>query len=196
MITFLSICLSIPFNTSTVYGAMEDPTPINSQEEAPKELIDNVQSLEKYIVVGKNNELVFDVEKAEKDGATPEQLAQGREFNKFSSQYSSANVKKSRIKPGLPIYGNWCGPGHGGKSMNNPKPENNLDYRCMEHDLCYAKVGYFHCTCDRNLLWGILKSYPYMKSGEKAMATTVYTYFLLQMKARFCGNIDMPGAPR
>jgi len=47
---------------------------------------------------------------------------------------------------GLPVYGNWCGPGHGGGT-----PVDDLDKACMKHDKCYDRNGYFDCDCDRQL---------------------------------------------
>lgn len=52
-----------------------------------------------------------------------------------------------RIVPasgGLPIYGNWCGPWHGGGRI--------IDAVCREHDLCYDREGYFDCGCNRDLV--------------------------------------------
>jgi len=48
---------------------------------------------------------------------------------------------------GLPVYGNWCGPGHGGGV-----PVDDVDRACMIHDNCYGDHGYFNCTCDRELV--------------------------------------------
>lgn len=53
---------------------------------------------------------------------------------------------------GLPVHGNWCGPGHGGTSHNNPPPTDAVDAACMRHDLCYNEKGYFSCECDLLLL--------------------------------------------
>jgi hypothetical protein len=47
----------------------------------------------------------------------------------------------------LPIYGNWCGPGHGsGRAIDD------VDGACKQHDECYDRRGYLDCDCDRNLL--------------------------------------------
>ncbi|SDZ25036.1 hypothetical protein [Thermoactinomyces sp. DSM 45892] len=194
LVALLALCTMyflLPLNT--VFGATTQ-----SQTTTPpkdhQELKDNVDFLDKYITMNKDNLLTFDVEKAKKDGATSKQLELGIEFNQFSSD-QNPKKPRGRAKPGLPVHGNWCGPGHGGDSWNNPKPKDNLDHRCMEHDLCYAKVGYFHCTCDRNLLWGIYKSFPYMKQGERGTASIVYVYFYKQMGIRFCSNRDMASTP-
>lgn len=51
---------------------------------------------------------------------------------------------------GLPVYGNWCGPGHGG-DPNTPAIDP-VDAVCKAHDLCYDERGYFDCSCDREML--------------------------------------------
>ena len=48
---------------------------------------------------------------------------------------------------GIPIYGNWCGPGHGGG-----EPIDAVDEVCRRHDQCYDERGYFDCSCDRDLI--------------------------------------------
>ena len=48
---------------------------------------------------------------------------------------------------GIPIYGNWCGPGHGGGP-----PIDAVDAVCRAHDLCYDREGYFDCGCNRDLV--------------------------------------------
>ncbi|MBL8253567.1 MAG: hypothetical protein JNJ76_08210, partial [Candidatus Competibacter sp.] len=47
---------------------------------------------------------------------------------------------------GVPVHGNWCGPGHGGG-----QPVDELDAACMRHDQCYDQNGYFDCRCNKNL---------------------------------------------
>jgi hypothetical protein len=39
----------------------------------------------------------------------------------------------------MPIYGNWCGPGH--PSGGFPPPVDAFDAACMRHDLCTAGPG-------------------------------------------------------
>src|SRR4028118_1598659 len=40
----------------------------------------------------------------------------------------------------LPVYGNYCGRGHGDPTGNTP-PVDAVDDVCREHDLCYARLG-------------------------------------------------------
>ena len=52
---------------------------------------------------------------------------------------------------GLPIYGNYCGPGYGDPTGMTP-PVDAVDAACRAHDLCYGTSGYFDCACDRTLI--------------------------------------------
>lgn len=88
--------------------------------------------------------------------------------------YSGPDVELS-----LPIYGNWCGPGHGGRSYNNPYPVDVLDTGCMNHDLCYIQNGYFNSACDKTLLQYIKDNKYQMKGVEKDYANLVYATFAL-----------------
>ncbi len=47
---------------------------------------------------------------------------------------------------GLPVYGNWCGPGHGGGPAIDA-----VDGACKTHDECYDRRGYLDCDCDKAL---------------------------------------------
>jgi hypothetical protein len=51
----------------------------------------------------------------------------------------------------LPVYGNYCGRGHGDPTGNTP-PVDAVDAVCREHDLCYARLGDFDGRCDRALV--------------------------------------------
>jgi hypothetical protein len=51
----------------------------------------------------------------------------------------------------LPVYGNYCGRGHGDPTGNTP-PVDAVDAACREHDLCYARLGDFDGRCDRDLV--------------------------------------------
>ena len=57
--------------------------------------------------------------------------------------------RTTRMTAGVPVYGNWCGPGHGGESGSPIDP---VDQVCCRHDKCYDSRGYFDCSCDRTLL--------------------------------------------
>jgi Phospholipase A2 len=51
----------------------------------------------------------------------------------------------------LPVYGNYCGLGHGDPTGDTP-PVDAVDAVCREHDLCYARLGDFDGRCDRALV--------------------------------------------
>lgn len=78
---------------------------------------------------------------------------------------------------GLPIYGNYCGPGHGDPTYMTP-PVDAVDAVCMAHDMCYDTFGYFNCACDRALIAGMpaaIAASPCL-SGKTAGAAAM-TYF-------------------
>lgn len=52
---------------------------------------------------------------------------------------------------GLPIYGNYCGPGYGDKTGCSPAKDQ-VDASCCKHDVCYDQRGYFDCGCDCDLV--------------------------------------------
>jgi hypothetical protein len=51
----------------------------------------------------------------------------------------------------LPVYGNYCGFGHGDPTGNTP-PIDMVDAVCREHDLCYSLLGDFDKQCDRHFI--------------------------------------------
>ena len=51
----------------------------------------------------------------------------------------------------FPVYGNYCGMGHGDPTGKTP-PIDAVDAVCREHDLCYRLRGDFDHRCDRVLI--------------------------------------------
>ena len=51
----------------------------------------------------------------------------------------------------LPVYGNYCGLGHGDPTWKKP-PVDAVDLVCREHDRCYSLLGDFDRRCDENLI--------------------------------------------
>ena len=51
----------------------------------------------------------------------------------------------------LPVYGNYCGVGHGDPTWQTP-PIDAVDLVCREHDRCYSLLGDFDNRCDRILI--------------------------------------------
>lgn len=75
---------------------------------------------------------------------------------------------------GIPVHGNWCGPGHGGGRAVDA-----LDEVCMRHDQCYDRRGYLDCDCDRTLVREIddLIARGGLSGTARAKAALVRTYF-------------------
>lgn len=86
--------------------------------------------------------------------------------------YNPSEASLQVQRAGVPMWGNWCGPGHGGGIARD-----RLDSLCRTHDRCYGSKGYFACSCDRALVSGISKNSSKMKSKERAMASVVSVYF-------------------
>jgi len=70
------------------------------------------------------------------------------------SELAELGLLDDQITPqqlSFPVYGNYCGFGHGDPSGNTP-PIDAVDAVCREHDLCYGLLGDFDSRCDRNLI--------------------------------------------
>ena len=87
---------------------------------------------------------------------------------------------------GLPIYGNYCGPGYGDDTGNKPTIDA-VDAACKIHDDCYRTMGYFNCTCDRALLMTLPSAISRSPSAAgKAAGNAVGAYF--SASACFCSS--------
>ncbi len=51
----------------------------------------------------------------------------------------------------MPVYGNYCGMGHGDPTGEMP-PIDAVDAVCREHDMCYESLGDFEPWCDLELV--------------------------------------------
>jgi len=51
----------------------------------------------------------------------------------------------------MPVYGNYCGMGHGDPTGEVP-PIDAVDAVCREHDMCYESLGDFDRRCDLELI--------------------------------------------
>lgn len=90
----------------------------------------------------------------------------------------------------IPVYGNWCGPGHpkeGFSSAINIQPIDRLDGACKKHDQKYASGGcggdeVCLCVADGNLIATAASvAHSSTESAEAiAAANTIARYFLLQ----------------
>jgi hypothetical protein len=61
-----------------------------------------------------------------------------------------AGAAMSFTEDGLPVWGNYCGPGHGDDPQNKDAIDA-VDEACKKHDACYSD-NYFGCDCDLQLL--------------------------------------------
>jgi len=102
---------------------------------------------------------------------------------------------------GLPVYGNYCGPGHGDPTYTTP-PVDAVDAVCQAHDRCYDTRGYFNCGCDRALIAampGAILATP-SRAGRAAGALVAgfFAGWPCQCPARLCapfiGCVTLPGA--
>ena len=78
--------------------------------------------------------------------------------------------ERTGISAGIPIWGAWCGPGHGGG-----EPEDTFDTLCMRHDRCYIERGYFDCWCDARFRDEIQRFGPQMETRERVAAAATET---------------------
>jgi len=78
---------------------------------------------------------------------------------------------------GVPVYGNYCGPQHGGTG----EPIDAVDAACKRHDECYGELGYFDCRCDAQLLEELPAAIAQTGSAQgKLCGGAIYTWFSLQ----------------
>ena len=89
--------------------------------------------VQKYIIVD-NGRLYFDYQSAQNNNESPEVIEQGLLLESVSSNYSEFNTEGYSTRSiGLPIWGNYCGPGYGGKDSDEPVTDV-LDEGCRRHD--------------------------------------------------------------
>jgi hypothetical protein len=93
-------------------------------------------------------------------------------------------------KISIPVYGNWCGPGHGSGT-----PVDAVDDACRRHDQCYAKNGYFNCNCDAKLLADLGPAAAKSGAAGRLAATAIGAYFSVAPCAYhpFGKNFPIPG---
>lgn len=161
ILTFLfSACLAFA-GLGTAASATEE-TPIPG---------DQSSLMTPYVYTGSDGVLTFDFEKAQADGVSEDVLDLGVLFDSFATEMAGGGSFDPCMR-GIPVWGNWCGPGHGGGS-----PKDHLDWSCKQHDNCYGARGYLKCSCDNELIANINRLLPYMSGSQKAMASVVKAYF-------------------
>lgn len=63
-------------------------------------------------------------------------------------------LESDQISPdelSMPVYGNYCGMGHGDPTGKTPAIDA-VDAVCREHDMCYESLGDFDRRCDLELI--------------------------------------------
>ena len=76
----------------------------------------------------------------------------------------------------LPVYGNYCGLGHGDPTGNTP-PIDAIDAVCREHDQCYALLGDFDSRCDQAFIEsmpGAIASTPSQAGKNAGLLSLLY----------------------
>ncbi|SOC45109.1 hypothetical protein [Salinicoccus kekensis] len=137
--------------------------------------------LEQYITRTKDGEIKFDVEEAKDDGQSEFIIGTGQKINQVNQAYNKKPGEVTVMALSLPVWGNWCGPGHGGGGTKDV-----LDNICKQHDLDYRDYGYFDCGSDKRLMSRIIAQTYKMKFLEKQMAYAVFAYFQAQSATNGC----------
>lgn len=86
-------------------------------------------------------------------------------------------IKKlpKRIKRGIKVYGNWCGPGHSGPG----KPVDAIDACCKQHDLCYDGLKWWQSKkgCDLKLTKCLIPVFPNTSAYGKLLIVSIISAF-------------------
>lgn len=74
----------------------------------------------------------------------------------------------------MPVYGNYCGMGHGDPTGETPAIDA-VDAVCREHDMCYESLGGFDRRCDLELIGSMPDAIARTESplGKRAGALTL-----------------------
>ena len=131
-----------PEDAESICPAIEE-SPLTFLSKEDRELL---EKFNRYVAMPKGGHPVFDVDAAVAAGEGELIIEAGRFFNEFSRAMSDP------ARGGIPVHGNWCGPGHGGEHGD---PIDALDAACKLHDQCYDEKGYLACSCDRELQIGL-----------------------------------------
>lgn len=151
----------------------------NSQTETGVNDLDTMTSgIERHLTDGPNGKY-FDKEAAQAAGENQFVIEAGENFNMIMEQNHEGQSRGDgedgamQKELSVPIWGNWCGPGHSGPEP----PVDTLDTLCMCHDKCYAARGYFNCYCDAQLKAEIDRFAHRMTPRERSMAAAVKMAF-------------------
>lgn len=134
--------------------------------------------VQKYIIVD-NGRLYFDYQSAQNNNESPEVIEQGLLLESVSSNYAESNTEGYSTRSiGLPIWGNYCGPGYGGKDSDEPVTDV-LDEGCRRHDQCYkwSLTLRKNCKCNKDLVDYIDTHKKEMSGTMAKVAWAIRTYF-------------------
>ena len=99
-----------------------------------------------------------------------------------------AGAPEVRAAQGVPIYGKWCGPGHGGGGS----PEDPVDRVCCLHDMCYDDRGYLDCSCDRDLIARMPAAIADPRTPPAGAAAGTAAMLAFSVLPCFCHDICLP----
>ncbi|POH72055.1 hypothetical protein [Arthrobacter glacialis] len=169
-----SPALAVPPSQNTNSLSSSAPATFNSKAKKSnnKEFDAQVSEALKFMRVAEGQDTYFDTAAAEASGADAATLEVGAIVNTLAAAQNSGRGDQVAAKLGLPIWGNWCGPGHGGGAAVDV-----LDSICRTHDKCYGSRGYFACSCDRAIISDINRNVNRMKTQERVTAAAVSVYF-------------------
>ena len=143
----------------------------NKRATLDKESQELLEKVQRYVSTSNEGLISFDVNAAALAGEDERVVEIGRKFNEFSR----AMRKDPGTRDGMPIWGNWCGPGHSGPEP----PTDMLDAICQMHDECYASRGYLACSCDAELraLIAIALASGKLTPEETIVALAIFGWF-------------------
>jgi hypothetical protein len=92
----------------------------------------------------------------------------------------------------LPVYGNYCGIGHGDGSGCTPA-DDEVDAVCCRHDQCWSDRGDWDCGCDCELVADMPGAIARSSSAEaRAKGALILEFFRLSPCACRVGPIPVP----
>lgn len=141
--------------------------------------IDQETDIAMKYIIQYNDRMYFDFEKAQNDGVSGEALDIGLAIEEISYEYTNGNFNAQKYlrSISIPIYGNYCGPGHSGNNFTLPATDL-LDWGCMQHDKCYKpwSPGQ-NCECNRQLAYFIQTNRRWMPNHALPIANAIRAYF-------------------
>lgn len=139
------------------------------------ELQRQVEELSQYMEL-QDGKVMFDGEGARGAGIDTSFVEKTTQVVEVFDAGVSDGKMRNSIVEGLTfsLYGNWCGPGHGGGEAID-----GLDECCRKHDRCYEENGKYSCECDKALIRDIAGKFGEMDWKAKMYAVAIVVYFLI-----------------